>query len=295
LSQLGIEQNTLRAFITRAQFDEATILGRDGTWPRITVITPSYNQGRFLEETILSVLNQNYPNLDYIIMDGGSTDNSLDLIRAYAKYLSHWEAQPDGGQAAGIAAGFGKAAGEILAYLNSDDLYMPDALKKVAKYFSLNSKVQWMYGDCLVIDSDNHIIRRMYPPAFDETIFLYENQIVPQQSAFWRRTLYERVGGITGGFQFCMDYDLLMKFVQAGEVPAHIKDVLAAYRIHQNAKSSRLQVVQQEEYSRIFEGITGRSFTPIDRLTSAWCRLKRYFLSPQALLEAIRVRLSGAN
>jgi glycosyltransferase involved in cell wall biosynthesis len=240
------------------------------------------------------VLNQNYPNLEFIIMDGGSTDNSIEIIRAYEGSFSHWQSVPDGGQANAIAAGFRCATGEILAYLNSDDLYLPHTLKTVATYFSINSEVQWMYGDCLVIDSDNHIIRRMYPPAFDETIFLYENQIVPQQSAFWRRTLYERVGGITGGFQFCMDYDLLMKFVRAGARPGNIGDVLGAFRVHRDAKSSRLQLVQQQEYRTIFQGVTGRSFRYTDRLRRVWCRAKRYLLSPQALLESIRIRLSGA-
>ena len=295
MSHLAIEQNTLRAFIANAQFDQETILGRDSAWPRITVVTPSYNQGRFLEQTILSVLNQNYPNLEYIVLDGGSTDNSIDVIRGYEKYLSYWESKPDGGQAAAIARGFGEATGDILAYLNSDDVYMPNTLNTVAKYFSLNRTVQWIYGDCMIIDSQNVVIRRMYPPRFHAKIFLYENQIVPQQSAFWRSAFYQRVGGIAPGLHFCMDYDLLMKFVQAGEMPARIGDVLAGFRIHGDAKSSRLKVVQQEEYSRIFKGVTGRSFTPIDHLTSAWCRLKRYFLSPKALLEAIKVRLSGAN
>ena len=242
----------------------------------------------------MSVLNQNYPNLEYIVLDGGSTDNSPDVLRAYGRYLSHWESEPDGGQAAAIAKGFGKATGEILAYLNSDDVYMPDTLNKVAKYFSFNRRAQWLYGDCAIIDSDNAVLRRMYPPTFDAQIFLYENQIVPQPSAFWRSDLYRRVGGVASGLHFCMDYDLLMKFVQAGETPARMSDVLAGFRIHEDAKSSRLQVIQQEEYSRIFADVTGRSFTPFDRLTSAWCRLKRYCLSPRALFEAIRVRLSGA-
>src|SRR5437867_7923227 len=147
-----ITSQEIKEFISKPLFDEKLILNKDSSWPRITIVTPSYNQGLYLEQTILSVLNQNYPNLEYIIMDGGSSDNSVEIIRKYEKYLVHWESKSDEGQAAAIADGFRLAAGEILAYLNSDDLYLPGALRKVGEFFNQHKQVQFMYGDCLIVD-----------------------------------------------------------------------------------------------------------------------------------------------
>jgi|SRR5688572_6804294 len=290
-----ITEAQLKTFVTKPQFDETVILRRNPEWPRITIVTPSFNQGRYLEQTILSVLNQNYPNLEFIIMDGGSTDNSVQILQKYQEYLTFWQSSRDEGQASAIVAGFRKGSGEILAYLNSDDLYLPYTLKRVGVFLKANPTVQIMYGDCLLIDSNNRVLRRVYPPEFDARIFLYENQIIPQPASFWRHRLYLKVGGITPRLQFCMDYDLLMKFVLAGETPVSVSDVLSAFRIHADTKSSRLQSVQREEYRRIFKGVTGRSVDRRDILNILYCRLKRYYLRPEGLLEGLRARLSRSR
>jgi glycosyltransferase involved in cell wall biosynthesis len=291
MSQADITEAKLKHFVSSPQFDETIVLKKDPEWPRISVVTPSYNQGRYLEQTILSVLNQNYPNLEFIIMDGGSTDNSVGIIQKYEKYLAHWKSSRDDGQAAAIAAGFRVASGEILAYLNSDDVYLPGALRKVGKFFFERRTAQFMYGDCLIIDSNNTVLRRIYPSKFDLQIFLYENPIIPQPAAFWRQSLYKRVGGITQTLQFCMDYDLFMRFAMAGESLVGVKDILSAFRSHGDSKSSLLQSRQREEYRKIFEEVTGRSFRKIDLLKIAYCRLRRYYLNPQALLERVKACL----
>jgi glycosyltransferase involved in cell wall biosynthesis len=295
MSHVLITEAQLKAFVTKPQFDETIILQRNPDWPRITIVTPSFNQGRYLEQTILSVLNQNYPNLEFIVMDGGSTDNSVQILQNYQEYLTYWQSSRDEGQASAIVAGFRMGSGEILAYLNSDDLYLPYTLKKVGAFLKANPTVQVMYGDCLIIDSNNRVVRRVYPPEFDARIFLYENQIIPQPASFWRHQLYLKVGGITPELQFCMDYDLLMKFVLAGETPVSLSDVLSAFRKHGDTKSSRLQSVQREEYRRIFKGVTRRSFDRRDIFNILYCRLKRYYLRPQGLLEGLRARLSRSR
>jgi len=284
---------TLKDFISRAQFDEAIVLERDENWPRVTVVTPSFNQGRYLEQTILSVLNQNYPNLEFIIMDGGSTDNSLEIIRKYGNYLTHWESKHDDGQAAAIADGFRLASGDVLAYLNSDDMYLPGALRKVGEFFKEHELAQFMYGDCLIIDSQNKVIRRIYPIDFNRDIFLHDNAIIPQQAAFWRRDLYLRVGEIDRTLRFCMDYELWMRFMLAGTALVRVKDVLAAFRWHGDSKTSRLQHILYEEYRSIFQEVTGRPLGRRNSLKILYLRLIRYCLEPRGLLEAIRTRLLG--
>ncbi|MDH4186701.1 MAG: glycosyltransferase, partial [Nitrospira sp.] len=207
------------------------------------------------------------------------------------RYLAHWESSRDDGQAAAIAAGFRVASGEILAYLNSDDVYFPGALRKVGNFFLEHRATQFLYGDCLIIDSNNTVIRRIYPPKFDLEIFLYENPIIPQPAAFWRESLYKRVGGVAPTLQFCMDYDLFMRFAMTGESLVGVKEILSAFRSHGDSKSSRLQSIQRKEYENIFEEVTGHSFRKIDLLKIAYCRLKRYCLNPRALLEGVRARL----
>jgi len=286
--------SSLANFVYRPMFDKAVILKRDAQWPKLTIVTPSYNQGRFLERTLLSILNQNYPNLELIVMDGGSTDDSATIIQRYERYIQHWQSKPDKGQAAALADGFALASGDILAYLNSDDVYLPGALKMVGTFFKEHPAINFVYGDCLVIDPNDEVIRRMCPPDFDRNIFLYENNIVPQPSAFWRKGLYLRAGGIDQSFSFCMDYDLMMKFIQIGERPVRVKQVLSGFRWHLEAKTSRLEATRRREYARIFHKVTGMPFEDTDPLQIAYCRLKRYCIRPRAMVEALRGRLKVA-
>ena len=216
------------------------------TLPKISVITPSFNQAPFLEETIQSVLSQGYPDLEYIVMDGGSTDGSTEIIRKYADRLADWKSAKDGGQADAIRTGFASAAGEILCWLNSDDTIAPGTLKTVGEFFAANSFVDLVYGDLNLVDAEGKYLYTARP-LLRLGILVYENAFIPQQAMFWRRSLYERVGGVDPGLRFAMDFDLVIRFLLAGANVRKLPGVLANYRWHPTAKSSTIRDVMEME------------------------------------------------
>ena len=215
--------------------------------PKITIVTPSYNQGQYLEQTILSVLGQQYPNLEYIIMDGGSTDNSVEIIRHYVHKLYYWKSGPDKGQSAAIAEGFAMATGEILGWVNSDDMLLPGSLECVAQYFGENPDCHFLVGDSLHIDRQSQIIAKYYAsaPSF-WSIKYYNSTAFNQPAAFWRKRDFDKVGGIDVMLQFCFDRDLFIRLTKLGR-SHHISKFLAAYRWHALSKTSKWKDVQQRE------------------------------------------------
>jgi len=169
--------------------------------PKISIVTPSLNQGKYLEKTIQSILGQNYPNLEYVIIDGGSTDNSLQIIKKYANRLAYWVSEPDKGQFDAINKGFMKTSGEIMTWLNSDDILMPGSLDFVANIFNQLSHIQWISGIPACIDSRGHIVYVGYKPAYLRRLIalgFYHGaglNFIMQEGTFWRRSLWNRVGG----------------------------------------------------------------------------------------------------
>jgi len=217
-------------------------------WPRVSIVTPSYNQGQFIEETIRSVLLQGYPNLEYIIMDGGSTDESVSVIRKYESWLSYVRIGPDEGQAAALAEGFNHATGHILAWLNSDDRYRPGTLARVARFFSRHRGVVFTNGDVNIVDAHGRFVIRSY--AIRPNRLFAANLPVhgwPQPGCFWRRRVYEQVGGIDRSLQFSMDQDLFIRLIEAGPGRTIPGQPLADIRTHSLSKSSTLQDVKARE------------------------------------------------
>jgi glycosyltransferase involved in cell wall biosynthesis len=220
--------------------------------PKISIVTPSLDQGRFLERTLRSVLDQHYPRLEYVVQDGGSTDGSLDVIRAYAGRLTHWESSTDGGQAHAINRGFARTRGEIMAYLNSDDLLLPGSLDYVARYFAAHRDVDAVYGHRVVIDEHDRETGRWVLPPHDGGVLSWGDYI-PQETLFWRRALWDRVGGrLDEEFQFTMDWDLLLRFRDAGARFVRLPRFLGAFRVHPAQKTSaRLADVGLPEMRRL--------------------------------------------
>jgi len=205
--------------------------------PRITVVTPTLNQAAYLGETIESVLDQRYPKLEYIVMDGGSTDSTRAVIERYARHLAHWESGPDGGQAEALRKGFGRATGEVLAWLNSDDCYEPGALQTAAEGFLEWPDAVLVYGDYYVVDgAGNRELKRKV--SFDFSICLYAYLMIPQPSAFWTRDVYEAVGGIDRRLRYSMDYDLFLRIGHGREEHVrHVRRPLSRFRLHDGSKS----------------------------------------------------------
>jgi len=224
----------IKEFVSKPLFDEKIILNKDPSWPKISIVTPSYNQAQFLERTILSVLNQNYPNLEYIIIDGGSTDGSVEIIKKYEKYLSYWVSEKDRGQSHALNKGFERATGKIYSYLNSDDLYLPDTLKSIAKYF-VQDKWDIIYGHVYVIDTDDKINNLSVALPFNLKEYFYGVFSTPQQSSFWKSEIFYKAKGFNIENRTCMDGEFYVKAATLGFKFKSIDDVLACFRIHKDS------------------------------------------------------------
>jgi glycosyltransferase involved in cell wall biosynthesis len=226
---------------------------------RFSIVTPSYNHGRFLEQTILSVLGQEFPHLEYIIQDGGSTDESAAILERYRRVLRHCATGKDRGQAHAINLGFQHARGDILAYLNSDDMLLPGTLHYVAAFFDNNPEVDVVYGHRVVVDEDGMEVGRWVLPPHDERILSWAD-FVPQETLFWRRRLWEKVGAaLDESYQFAMDWELLLRFEAAGARFVRLPRFLAAFRIHPEQKSTaQLAELGLREMSRLRQRRHGR-------------------------------------
>ena len=212
----------------------------DNSYPKISIVTPSYNQGQFLEECIESILGQNYPNLEYVIMDGGSTDNSVDIIKKYERCLTYWQSQPDNGQYHAINEGFRKTTGEIMAWLNSDDKYHPHALFKAAYVFNKFNTIDWLTGRPSIWDKYGHL-ESMEPtqPIWSRLMYLQltVRKPIQQESTFWRRSLWEKTGsGLRVEFNFAADLELWLRFFQYVQHYS-VNTLLGGYRMHGNQKA----------------------------------------------------------
>jgi glycosyltransferase involved in cell wall biosynthesis len=214
--------------------------------PRITVVIPSYNQGEFIERTIRSIIDQDYPNLDLILLDGGSTDDTMAIVERYRGYFSHIESGPDGGQSAAIVKGFGLATGKYMSWLNSDDTYAPGALRAVGEALAAQPDIAFIYGHTNIIDAQDHVVAHKKSVAFSLGVMKYAFLTVPQMSAFWTKQLYDEVGGIDSTLRFCMDYDLFVR-MSSRRAPVLIDRHIGNFRVHGTSKTSTLESVRQAE------------------------------------------------
>lgn len=209
--------------------------------PKITVITPSYNQGQFLEATIQSVLDQHYPNLQYGIVDGGSTDNSIDIIKKYENKFDFTIIEKDNGQADALNKGFAKADGELICFLNSDDTFPTGTLNYVGRHFMEDPNLNWLVGHTRYIDADNNPGDLLKCDGGDWSLagalMRKKNFCLPQPSVFWRRKLTTHAGKFDTDLHYCFDYDMWCRFIHNGHKPQLVDKSLSNYRLHEDSKS----------------------------------------------------------
>lgn len=229
--------------------------------PTISIVTPSFQQGRFIDRTLYSVVSQKYPALEYVVQDGGSTDETVTVLRSFEQRLKAWTSEPDVGQADAINRGFGQTTGEIMAWLNSDDFLLPGALAYVARYFVDHPNVDVVYGNRIMIDENDRQIGAWILPAHDDFVLTYVDYI-PQETLFWRRRTWEAVGGsVDTSFCYALDWDLLLRFREAGAKMVRLPRFLGAFRVHDEQKTTAAADIGAAECDRLRMRVHGREIS----------------------------------
>jgi glycosyltransferase involved in cell wall biosynthesis len=234
---------------------------------RLSIITPSYNHAAFITRTIESVLGQGYPDLEYIVVDGGSTDGTVDILKGYGDRLI-WTSEPDRGQSDAINKGLHRATGDVVAFLNSDDTYTPGALGRVGAFFTAHPETMWAYGKCRIIDERDREIRR--PITWYKNVLLRRysyrkllaENFISQPSTFWRRSLHEEIGYLNEDEHYVMDYEFWLR--AGARHPAGVIDgYLANFRMYDESKSGSLQNPQFSDELRVAKAFSGGDRVPI--------------------------------
>ena len=247
-------------------------------FPRISIVTPSYNQADYLEETILSVVNQRYPNVEHIIIDGGSTDGSVEIIERHAQHLAYWVSEPDDGQTHAINKGIERATGDIVQVLCSDDLLLPGALYAVAHYFAAHPESRWVCGGSAQFGLPDQAPERVdVRVPRNATQAVYFDYLAPMPSHFWARELFEKHGRFDPRYQFCFDHEFYVRLLLGGEVCGQIAYPLSGYRLHANSKTVALKEKFMAEFKAIRQRygkrIPARAAQPYLTRQSRWGRV----------------------
>lgn len=233
----------------------------------VSIVTPSFNQGRFLRCTIDSVLNQTYPHIEYIVIDGGSTDHSVSILESYGDRFD-WISERDAGQADAINKGFARCTGDIRAYLNSDDVLLPNAVEKAVAYFEGHPDWDLLYGRAHYTDAHDHITGayRTLPFSLQR---LAEDSCICQPATFWRAELAERIGPFDAGLHYCMDYDYWLRAARAGAKLVHVDDLLACSRLYPETKTLSGKEAMYRESMAVCQRHMG--YVPRGPFVGLWC------------------------
>jgi glycosyltransferase involved in cell wall biosynthesis len=253
-------------------------------WPRLSIVTPSYNQAQFLEETIRSVLLQGYPNLEYIVIDGGSTDGSLEILRKYEKWLSYWVSEPDLGQTYALEKGFRRAIGEIVAWINSDDSYLPGALGEYVLELARQPELVMVYGDCQRVDEAGKRINTWVSRQTSVADLLLNGNQIPQQAAFMRAAALTAVGGVERELHYVMDYTLWLRLGLAGRI-LYRPGLVANFRKHPTSKGTTAGYAFIQEELNWLPGWAGLDKTLNEEERAEMFRRKQVTAALYAVLE----------
>ena len=258
--------------------------GRESAgFPKLTIITPSYNQAKFLERTIKSVINQGYPNLEYIIIDGGSTDESVEVIKKYEKYLTYWVSEKDRGQVHAINKALSMATGDYIAFQNSDDVYFAGTLQKfgeaAAKYHD-----DILFGDLYMIDMDDNVTELLKTTSYSLESQVLEGMQIHNQSLFFRRSLVEKYGLFDESYRFAFDYEFITRYTADKTASVRkVEGLGGALRVHPDAKSSTIATtIGREEHAKIKTYyLTRLNLNAVGKFRYLWCKFRKiaYFIS----------------
>jgi glycosyltransferase involved in cell wall biosynthesis len=229
-------------------------------WPRISIVTPSFNQAAFLERTILSVLEQGYPNLEYIVIDGGSTDGSVEIIREYADRLAYWVSESDRGQSHAINKGLQRATGQWVGWQNSDDIYYPGAFESLAREAARTPHADLIIGNMNLVDKDDKLLRDIKYVRPTYRAMLAEGMVLANQAAFWRRRVHDEIGYLDESLDCGFDYEWFLRLL-LGRRASHLNETWGALRLHEDTKTSNRQALFDAEFQRILQG---RLASPLD-------------------------------
>lgn len=227
-------------------------------YPKISIVTPSYNQGQYLEATILSVINQDYPNLEYIIIDGGSSDNSIEIIEKYQDRLAYWVSEPDNGMYHAIQKGFDKSTGEIMAWINSDDVYFAKSFRTIAQIFSDYEDVRWITGQISMIDENGNSIGSDRMRLWSATSFIMGDcKYIMQEATFWRRSLWENAGSyISQNYSLAGDFELWSRFFLHDRLYS-VNAILSHFRVRATNQKSHDKILYGKQIKEILTIMTG--------------------------------------
>lgn len=266
-------------------------------FPRISIVTPCFNDVKFIERTIRSIIDQNYPNLEYIVMDGGSTDGSVDIIRKYESYFTYWQSKPDKGMYDAIQQGFERSTGEIMGWINSDDKHQPGSLFTIAQIFRDFAEIEWIQGTPTVVDETDRIFTDPHRFTVDKLFFyrrkhLSTRKFIQQESTFWRRRLWVQAGGfVSTDYRYAGDFDLWIRFFQFAQL-YNVNAVLGSFRQTRGGQASSEHMreyleetfhiltryplsgseMRSEKYIRVFERLQISVANFIDKMTARLVR-----------------------
>jgi glycosyltransferase involved in cell wall biosynthesis len=262
---------------------------------RVSVIIPSFNQGQFLNETIHSVVSQSYRNREVIVIDGGSTDATVQVLEKLSPQINYWVSETDNGQSHAFNKGLLKASGEIIGWLNSDDLYLGESIRGAVEYFDKHPEIDIVFSDYIFIDKDSRFIKRRREIPFSLSVYLWTGDCYHANCAgFFRRRVFEMIGGLDENLHFGMDYEFYLRAATSGCRIGHRRGYWGAYRFHDMSKSVRSFALQRQDaeaiVARYAAQLTGRTERPLMKLLWSSIRVLRKVFLGSYLLAVVQPR-----
>jgi len=265
--------------------------------PRVSIVTISFNQAKYLERAIRSVVEQNYPDIEYIVVDPGSTDDSRDIIERYRSRISTTILEPDKGPANGLNKGFVAATGQIFGYINADDAYLPGAIAKAVAAFQSRPNADVIYGHSYIVDGLGRVVRRSRSVPFNLRRYAYGGVVVMQQSTFFSRQAFERAGGFNESNRSSWDGELLVDIARCGGKFAMVDDYWSLFAIYPGSITAGVKHNQRfrDDHARMFRTITGRDYDRAGKLRFLLARIEKWLRDPRVPIHRMEDKFFGAS